>query len=149
MYLRVFLSFHMGLFVIFRVVRDVLVFLCLVFRYFIPKNCCRVLNMHCACVASMLFERRVWHHSVVKPGLPLCYWKHHCILFLLVWRVTADDEQFVIDSHFFSSSLFSLSTRESACLFFLLFFRFNFLCFLLLIFFLRFFWKNLRFQFIP
>jgi len=146
MYLRVFLTFHTGLFVISRVVRDVLVFLCLIFKFFIPKSCCRVLNMRYAHVASMLFGRRMRHHSVVKPGLPLCYWKRHCILFLLVWRVMVDDEQFVIDSRFFFLPSYFLSTRESACLFFLLFFLFNSLCFLFLIFVLGLFRKKFMFS---
>jgi len=149
MYLRVFLTFHTGLFVFSRVVRDVLVFLCLVFKFFIPKSCCHVLSMRYAHVASMLFGRRVRHHSVVKSGLPLCHWKRHCILFLLVWRVTADDEQFVIDSRFFSSSLFSLYQRKCMFVLFIIIFYLILYVFYCLFLSLVFFEKNLCFQFIP
>jgi len=145
MYLRVFLTFHTGLFVISRVVRDVLVFLCLVFKFFIPKSCCRVLNMRYAYVVSMLFGRRVRHHSAVKPGLLLCHWKRHCILFLLVWRVTTDDEQFVIDSRFFSSSLFSLYQRKCMFVLFIIIFYLIPYVFYCLFLSLVFFKKNLCF----
>jgi hypothetical protein len=149
-YLRVFLTFHTGLFVISRVVRDVLVFLCLVFKFFIPKCCCRVLNMRYAHVASMLFGRCVRHHSVVKPGLPLCHWKRHCILFLLIWRVMADDEQFVIDSRLFFLPPYFLSLPEKVhvCSFYYFFYLIPYVFYCLFLS-LVFFEKNLCFQFIP
>jgi len=72
---------------------------------------------------------------MAKPVLSPCPWKRHCVFFLLVWSVMADDGRFVTDGHFLFSSFFSFFTRESACSSsFLFVFQFQFLCFLLLIF---------------
>jgi hypothetical protein len=72
---------------------------------------------------------------MAKPVLSPCPWKRHCVLFLLVRSVMADDGRFVTDDHFLFSFFFSFFTRESACSSsFLFVFQFQFLWFLLLIF---------------
>jgi len=70
-------------------------------------------------------------YLVAKPAFPFYLWKRHRVLFLLVWRMTADDREFIVDNRFF----FSLSSKESTRLSsFLLVLQFQSLCFLLLIF---------------
>jgi len=60
-----------------------------------------------------LFERWVRHHLVAKSVLPLCLWKHHRVLFLLIWCMMTDNERFVANGHSFFLSFFSLSNLKT------------------------------------
>jgi len=60
-----------------------------------------------------LFERWVRHHLVAKSVLLLCLWKHHRVLFLLIWCMMTDNERFVVSGRFFSLSFFSLSNLKT------------------------------------
>jgi hypothetical protein len=89
-----------------------------------------------------------WHmrcHLMVKPSLPPCPWKCHCVLFLLVWRVAVDDEWFVAGGCFFSI-FFSLSSRKKCTSILFFFFQVQSLCFLLLTLVLNPFKKNYVFN---
>ena len=104
MHLRVFLSFHAGLFVISRIVRDVLVFLCWIFIF-----------LHLKTINAWWFSRFLDGacNAFQWPNLAF-----HFILFL-VQRVKVNDGWFVTDSHFIFFP--SLSYKKSICLSFFLF----------------------------
>lgn len=97
------------------------------------KNCKSACSLRVSTWMTIItFKWRVRrHHLVVKHGLSLCLWKCYCILFLLVWHVTMDDERFVTDDFFFFLLIFSLFQRK--CLF-VFFFNFSPCIFLLFIF---------------
>jgi len=63
-----------------------------------------------------LFERWVRHHLVAKSVLLLCLWKHHRVLFLLIWCMMADNERFVVSGCFFLS-FFSFSNLKTYTVF--------------------------------
>jgi hypothetical protein len=119
-HLEMFLLFHTSLFVISRVTRGVLVFLCWIFNFLFLKAG-GAWSIHAGTwVASASFGRRVWHHSMTKPCLSTCLWKCHRVLFLLVWHVMMDDCQFVTGGYFFFLPSF-LSLLEKVNVFFFIF----------------------------
>jgi len=75
-------------------------------------------------VASASFEWCLQWHMVAKPALPSCYWRHHHVLFLLVWCVEADNKWFVVGDRF-SFSFLSLSYRKNSYLFVFFYFNLN------------------------
>lgn len=110
MYLRVFLSFHAGLFVISRIVRDILVFLCWIFIF-----------LHLKTINAWWFSRFLDGacNAFQWPNLAF-----HFILFL-VQRVKVNDGWFVTDSRFI---FFSFSLLQKKYMFVIFFF-----CILILI----------------
>jgi len=94
-------------FVISEGMKSVLVFLFWVINLLFQKVVGAGLLRTSIWMTSASFERRLQCHMIAKPALPSCYWKHHHVLFLLVWCVEADDEWFIVGGCF-SFFFFSL-----------------------------------------
>lgn len=106
-------------FVISRDMTRVLVFLIWIIIFLFQKAAGVYLLRSNLLVVSVLFGWCVWWHLMTKPALSSCLWKHHYVLFLLVWHM----------SSFFSFFFFRKSTPLSFFVFW-----FQLLCFLFFIF---------------
>ena len=76
-------------FVISRGMTRVLVFLIWIIIFLFQKAVGVCLLRSNLLVVSVLFGWRVWWHLMTKPALSSCLWKHHYVLFLLVWHMSS------------------------------------------------------------
>jgi hypothetical protein len=149
MHSRVLWYFHIGLFVISRVMG--VFFSNLTFIFNIKSwNVDGVSFSHAsALIVSMLFRRRVWRHWLSKNGLLSCHCKCCHMLFLLICSMSVVVWWFVVGSRFFFllSTLLSLLVKVHICPFFFLFFNFSHYVFCCLFSSLTLLENFLRFQF--
>jgi len=93
--------------------------------------------------------RVIWAAYEMPPDdqtyLLSCLSKHHRVFFLLVWRMTTDNEWFVVDSRFFSILLSLKPKKIHGCPFYFLISQFQFLFFWFYIFILNTFIKSFFF----
>lgn len=76
-------------FVISRDMTRVLVFLIWIIIFLFQKAAGVYLLRSNLLVVSVLFGWCVWWHLMTKPALSSCLWKHHYVLFLLVWHMSS------------------------------------------------------------
>lgn len=96
--------FHIGFFVISKIIKDKLVFLGWLINIKIEKGANTWWPRANMWKALMFLGKGVWRLLVVKHAFLLYYWKRCCVFFLLVWHVLALAYRFVIGDPFFPLS---------------------------------------------